>query len=73
MNKTIRNATLGIAEEFRKMEVGDVVHFSISKYNYNSIRTAPCTSLVTERIEEGRRWKTRLDIDNKCVVVTRTA
>lgn len=72
MEKTIREATLGIAEELRNMEIGDVVQFPIPKYNYNSVRTAPGTTLVAERIE-GRRWKSKMDYDNKCAVVTRTA
>lgn len=54
------------------MEIGDVVQFPVPKYNYNSIRTSPGTTLVAETME-GRKWKTRKDIDNKCVFVTRTA
>ena len=72
MEKTIKVATLGIAGELRNMEIGDVVQFPVPKYNYNSIRTSPGTTLVAETME-GRKWKTRKDIDNKCVFVTRTA
>ncbi len=72
MEKTIRIATLGIAEEFRRMLVGDIVHFPLAQYNYNSIRSTPSTSLVPERME-GKQWKTKLDFDNKCVEVIRTA
>lgn len=72
MEKTIKIATLGIAEELRNMEVGDVVQFPVPKYNYNSIRTSPGTTLVAETME-GRKWKTKKDIDNRCVLVTRTA
>ena len=70
--KEIRIATEKAVDEFRKMEVGDVVRFPIADYNYNSLRTLPSTSLVPERVE-GRSWKTRLDIDNACVDVTRVS
>lgn len=70
--KEIKIATLGIVDEFRRMNVGDVVRFPADKYNYNSIRSTPSTSLVQERMA-GQRWKTRIDFDNKCVEVTRTA
>ncbi len=72
MEKTIKTATLGIAEELRNMEIGDVVQFPVPKYNYNSIRTAPGTTLIVERLE-GRKWKCKIDYDKKCVMVTRTA
>lgn len=72
MEKTIRTATLGVAEELRNMNVGDVVRFPIPKYNYNTVRAAPATTLVAE-VMDGCRWKTKKDIDNKCVLVTRTA
>ena len=72
MEKTIKIATLGIAEELKNMEIGDVVQFPVPKYNYNSIRTSPGTTLVAETME-GRKWKTKKDIDNRCVLVTRTA
>lgn len=70
--KEIKIATLSIADEFRKMNVGDVVRFPTNRYNYNSIRSTPSTSLVAERME-GKRWKTKIDFENKCVEVTRTA
>lgn len=72
MEKTKRTATLGIAEEFRRMVVGEVVQFPLAQYNYNSIRSTPSTSLVPERME-GKQWKTKLDFDNKCVEVIRIA
>ncbi len=72
MEKTIRIATLGIAEEFRRMEIGDVVQFPTAQYNYNSIRATPSTSLVNERME-GKRWRTKINFDNKCVEVIRIA
>lgn len=72
MEKTIRTATLGVAEEFRRMEVGDVVQFPSPKYNYNTIRATPSSSLINDRME-GKRWKTKLNFDKKCVEVTRIA
>lgn len=72
MEKTIKIATLGIAEEMRRMNVGDVVRFPTAQYNYNSIRSAPSTSLVAERME-GKKWKTKINFDDKCVEVTRIA
>lgn len=70
MENRIREAQGGIAEELRSMEVGETVQFPIPKYNYNSVRTAPGTTLISERLE-GRRWKHKLDYDNRCVTVTR--
>lgn len=67
-----RIATLGITEEMRRMAVGDVVQFPLSRYNNNSVRSTPGSTLVQERIN-GMRWKTRMDYDNKCVEVIRTA
>lgn len=72
METTIRIAVHGIAEELRNMEVGEVVQFPIPDYNYNSIRTAPNSTLIKERLE-GRRWKQKLDCDNRRVLVTRIA
>lgn len=72
MEKTIRTATLGIAEEFRRMEIGEVVQFPTAQYNYNSIRATPSTTLVNERLE-GKKWRTKINFDDKCVEVTRLA
>lgn len=72
MEKTIKIATLGIAEEMRLMKVGDVVQFPLSRYNYNSIRSTPSTTLVNDRVE-GKKWKTKINFDDKCVEVIRIA
>lgn len=72
METTIRTATGGIAEEYRKMKVGDVVAFPVPKYNYNTIRQTPQTSCLNESME-GRKWTTRKDFENKCIIVTRLA
>lgn len=72
MERTIRMAKFGIAEEFRNMNVGDIVQFPTDKYNYSTIRSTPSASLVNERMN-GMRWKTRVDYENKCIEVTRTA
>lgn len=72
MEKTLRIATRGIAEEMRDMEVGDVVSFPLDKYNYNSVRATPSTTLVPERAK-GAKWRTRVNYEDKCTEVTRTA
>lgn len=72
MKKTIRIATLGIAEEFRRMEIGEVVQFPMAQYNYNTIRSTPSTTLVKERLD-GKKWRTKINFDEKCVEVTRVA
>ncbi len=66
----IKIATLGIADEFRKMDIGDIVHFPLDKYNYNTIRSAPNTSLVQDRLQ-GKKWKTKINYDERCVEVCR--
>lgn len=70
MKETIRIATKGIAEELRNMEIGNKVKFPIPEYNYNSLRTSVSTTLINERIA-GWRWQTRMDLSNKCAIVTR--
>lgn len=72
MEKIKRIATLGIAEEMRNMEIGDVVRFPFVKYNYNSVRATPSTTLVPDR-SDGKRWRTRVNYDDKCTDVTRLA
>lgn len=72
-NKEVKVATLGMAEEFRNMSVGEVVEFPLARYNYNSVRSTPATALINEQIEEGKRWKTKLDKERRSVIVTRTA
>lgn len=72
MKNIIRTATRGMVEEFRDMNVGDVVQFPVEKYNYNSLRTLPSTCLVEDRMN-GKHWKTRMNYADKCVDVTRTA
>lgn len=69
---TTRIATRGIADELRDMNVGDVVKFPNELYKYNSIRATPSTTLVPERMA-GKSWKTRINYDDKCVEVIRTA
>lgn len=72
MEKTIRIATLGIAEEYRMLGIGETVRFPMSKYKYNTIRATPSTTLVNDRLE-GKKWKTKINFDEKCVEVTRIA
>lgn len=70
MEKTAKLAVLGIAEELRNMEVGDIIQFPIDKYNYNSVRATPSTTLVPDRAA-GKAWRTRLNIKDKCTEVIR--
>lgn len=69
--KEIWRAEGSVADEFRKMNVGDIVLFDVDKYNYQTIRTAPATIMVKERMKEGRMWKTRVDYDNQAAAVLR--
>lgn len=71
--KTPTWAVLGVAAEFRKLNVGDIVLFPIDSYNYQTIRSTPASSMVPEVINEGRQWKTKLDRANKSVAVLRIA
>lgn len=66
-------AVSGVADEFRKLRIGDIVLFPINSYNYQTIRSTPGTSMVPEVINEGRCWKTKLDRENKSVAVLRIA
>lgn len=72
MEKSIRIATQGITEEFRNMEVGDIVRFPTDQYKYTTIRSTPGGALINERMN-GKQWKTRIDYENKCIEVTRIA
>lgn len=66
-------ATEGVTDEFRKLNVGDIVLFPIDSYNYQTIRSTPGTTMVPEVLKEGRKWKTKLDRDNQSVAVIRIA
>ena len=59
--KGIWRAEGKIADELRKMNVGDIILFDVENYNYPTIRSAPGTIMVKERMKEGREWKTRVD------------
>lgn len=71
MDKTIRTASGGVAEEFRKLEVGETVAFPAAEYNANTIRNAQSSQLLNERLKYGKTWKTRTDIEDRCIYVTR--
>ncbi len=73
MAKITRIATRGIAAEARDMKVGDVVRFPLDNYNYNSIRSAPNSTLMPDRISSGKRWKTKLDWEDRVVDLIRIA
>ena len=72
MENTIRIATGGIAEELRKMEVGDVVKFPMDRYNPSTMRSAPTAVMYKER-GEGRNWKTKSNFEEQFTEVTRVS
>lgn len=71
MEKTIRKASGGIAEEFRNLSVGEVILFPMLDYNPNTVRNTPSTTMLNERIKTGKKWITSTDMENKCVYVAR--
>lgn len=73
MAKITRIATRGIAEEFRDMNVGDVVQFPCDKYNPTSVRSCTATTLLPDRMNEGKAWSAKTDFETKSMMVTRTA
>lgn len=68
--KEPRFATLGVAEEYKRMEVGDVVLFPASDYPANTVRCTPNTTLLN-KVLEGCKWTTRVDPANKSIAVLR--
>lgn len=73
MVKITRIATRGIAEEFRDMNVGDVVQFPCDKYIPTSVRSCPCTTLLPDCMNEGKVWSVKVNRETKSMIVTRTA
>lgn len=71
MTKSIRKAKGGIAEVFRKLDIGEAVAFSMEKYNPASVRNAPSATLLKDRAREGKKWITSSDMEDKCVYVLR--
>lgn len=69
--KTPKWAVLGVAAEFRKLNVGDIVLFPIDSYNYQTVRSTPGSTMVPEVFNEGRKWKTKKDKENKSIAVLR--
>lgn len=71
MEKTLRIASGGIAEEFRNLNVGEVVVFPMADYNPNTVRNTPSASMLNERAKTGKKWITSTDMEDKCVYVVR--
>lgn len=71
MEKTIRKATGGVAEEFRNLSIGEVIMFPMLDYNPNTVRNTPSASMLNERVKTGKKWITSTDLDDKCVYVIR--
>lgn len=59
-----------IAAILRKMKIGETVFFSLEKYNLNSVRSAPASTLHKE-YAQGWRWSTRFDPFGNRLAVTR--
>lgn len=70
MGKEIRKAKGGIAEEFRKLNIGETVSFSLIDYKSTSIRAASSGTLSEER-KSGKKWITHTDFDDLKIYVTR--
>jgi len=71
MEKTIRTASGGVAEEFRNLNVGEVISFPMLTYNPNTVRNTPSASMLNERVKTGKKWITSTDMEDKCVYVVR--
>ena len=59
-----------IADQFRKMKVGQTIFFPIDKYNPQTIRATPSSTLYKERAA-GMKWITEFDVRGKRIAVTR--
>lgn len=71
MENVIRTASGGVAEEYRNLNVGEVVAFPIDKYNPLTVRNAPSATMLNERVRAGKKWITSTDMEDKCVYVAR--
>ena len=71
MENTIRIASGGVAEEFRNLNVGEVISFPMLTYNPNTVRNTPSASMLNERAKTGKKWITSTDMKDKCVYVAR--
>lgn len=71
MEKSIREATGGVAEEFRNLRIGEVIMFPMLKYNPITVRNTPSATMLNERVKTGKKWITSTDMENKCVYVAR--
>lgn len=59
-----------LADKFRRMKVGEVMHFPVSEYNASTIRSTPGSSLLKEQME-GWKWRTKTNRELKCIDVIR--
>ena len=71
MENSIREATGGVAEEFRNLSIGEVIMFPMLKYNPNTVRNTPSSTMLNERVNTGKKWITSTDMKDKCVYVAR--
>lgn len=65
----IKCATGAIVDEFRALNVGDVVSFPLDQYSYSSIRATP--TALGAGTENGPKWQTQMSSINQCVFVKR--
>lgn len=70
-SNTIRIASGGVAEEFRNLNVGEVIVFPMDAYNPNTVRNTPSASMLNERVKTGKKWITSTDTEDRCVYVVR--
>lgn len=45
--------------------------FPMLKYNPNTVRNAPSSTMLNERVKTGKKWITSTDMEDKCVYVAR--
>ncbi len=71
--KTPKWASGRMVDEFQNLEIGSIVLFPADSYSYSSVRSCPSSALLSERLNEGKQWKTRIDHANKSVAVIRVS
>ena len=71
MKNSIREATGGVAEEFRNLSIGEVIMFPMLKYNPITVRNTPSSTMLNERVKTGKKWITSTNMEDKCVYVAR--
>lgn len=74
METNVKIASRTVLEEFRALEVGESVLFPVKDYpGVTYIRNAKSSSGLLKDRFEGKDWTTKIDNENKGILVTRTA